>query len=68
MGSSDIYGYWIDMNEPSVFDAEEQTLPRDSIHIDAKNRSLEHRNLHNAYGLLMAQTTYRGSLARDQEE
>lgn len=34
------------MNEPSVFDGPEQTLPKDAVH----NGGWEHRELHNLYG------------------
>lgn len=37
---------WIDMNEPSVFDGPEQTLPKDAVHYGG----WEHRELHNLYG------------------
>lgn len=34
------------MNEPSVFDGPEQTMPRDAVHYGG----WEHRELHNLYG------------------
>lgn len=37
---------WNDMNEPSVFDGPEQTMPRDAVHYGG----WEHRELHNLYG------------------
>ena len=34
------------MNEPSVFDGPEQTMPKDAVH----DGGWEHRDLHNLYG------------------
>lgn len=34
------------MNEPSVFDGPEQTVPKDAVHYGG----WEHRELHNLYG------------------
>ncbi|KAI2801451.1 hypothetical protein BLOT_011003 [Blomia tropicalis] len=51
-----IVDIWNDMNEPSVFSGPEITAPRDIKHIG----DVEHRELHNMYGLLMTQSTYSG--------
>lgn len=53
-------GIWNDMNEPSVFDYAEITMPKDNIHYGG----WEHRDLHNLYGLMMTKGTYDGSLRR----
>ncbi|KAG6552344.1 hypothetical protein Mapa_006198 [Marchantia paleacea] len=45
-GSTPILYIWNDMNEPSVFNGPEATMPRDNIHIG----EVEHRDVHNAYG------------------
>ena len=80
---------WNDMNEPSVFDSEELTLPRDARHraggpaetelvppADAFGsgaaargdsplvEDVEHRVVHNAYGLLQAASSHAGLVAR----
>ena len=62
---------WNDMNEPSVFDSDELTLPRDARHRvgvgDADERRMvdvEHRVVHNVYGSLQAAATHAGLLAR----
>ena len=47
---------WIDMNEPSVFDGPECTMPKDLVHVDG----VEHRHIHNIYGHLMCQATFEG--------
>ena len=48
------------MNEPSVFDGPEITMPPTLLHHDAEGRSYEHRELHNMYGLLMSMGTMDG--------
>ena len=48
------------MNEPSVFDGPEITMPPTLLHHDAAGRAYEHRELHNMYGLLMTLGTQRG--------
>ncbi|CAN6459215.1 unnamed protein product [Victoria cruziana] len=45
-GSTDTLYIWNDMNEPSVFNGPEVTMPRDAIHYGGA----EHREVHNAYG------------------
>lgn len=58
-------GIWIDMNEPSVFDQDETTMPRHLTHTTKDGDEVLHRDVHNAYGLLMAKATYEGLLSRD---
>lgn len=45
-GSTPVLFVWNDMNEPSVFDGPEQTMPKDAVHCGG----WEHRDLHNLYG------------------
>jgi len=45
------------MNEPSVFNQEEVTFPRDNIHFNGKE-FVYHKDIHNLYGLLYHKTTY----------
>ncbi|CDW73021.1 cre-aagr-4 protein [Stylonychia lemnae] len=42
-GTNKLFGYWVDMNEPS------------------------HKDLHNAYGLLMAKQSYQGAYEREND-
>jgi len=44
---------WNDMNEPSVFNGPEITMPKDNLH----DGGLEHRDVHNIYGWWMANAT-----------
>jgi alpha-glucosidase len=54
-------GIWNDMTEPAIFDGPGKTLPEDCRHqTDFGPR--KHATVHNAYGLLMAQAAYDGSL------
>ena len=46
------------MNEPSVFSGDELTLPKNAYHMTKDKKFFIHRDLHNAYGTLMAKTTY----------
>ena len=55
---------WNDMNEPSVFNGPETTMPKDNVH----HGDWEHRDVHNLYGMTMINATYTGLLARDNEE
>lgn len=52
---------WNDMNEPSVFNAMEVTMPRDAIH---PHGNVEHRDLHNMYGYYVHRATFEGLAAR----
>ncbi|KAH7647598.1 alpha glucosidase-like family 31 glycosyl hydrolase [Cryptosporidium bovis] len=51
-------GFWIDMNEPSVFSSSELTLPKYSFH----NNNIEHRQVHNIYGYYHLKSTFNGLL------
>jgi len=54
------------MNEPSVFNGEEMTLPKNSVHVAKNNQKILHRDFHNAYGMMAAKSTYEGLLQRDK--
>jgi len=49
---------WIDMNEPTVFNTLENTVPKSVLHLDG----WEHRQVHNMYGFYMHKATYHGLL------
>ena len=53
-----IEGFWIDMNEPSIF-SEIGTVPDDVIH-PSNNQNKLHEEVHNLYGHLMSQASYEG--------
>ncbi len=51
---------WNDMNEPSVFNGPEVTMPKDKLHMG----NVEHREVHNLYGHLYVMGTHQGHLLR----
>ena len=55
---------WNDMNEPSVFNGPETTMPKDNLHHD----NWEHRDVHNINGLTFINATYEGLLHRDSPQ
>ncbi|XP_009609691.1 probable glucan 1,3-alpha-glucosidase [Nicotiana tomentosiformis] len=59
-GSTQYLHIWNDMNEPSVFNGPEVTMPRDALH----HGGVEHRELHNAYGYYFQMATSNGLLKR----
>ncbi|KAK9073102.1 hypothetical protein SSX86_007424 [Deinandra increscens subsp. villosa] len=61
VGSTPSLYIWNDMNEPSVFNGPEVTMPRDAIHYG----NIEHRELHNAYGYYFHMATSEGLLKRE---
>lgn len=63
--TSALYGIWIDMNEPSVFDWHGKTFPPTAMHQKSDGTFIEHLDVHNAYGKMMARATYEALLKRD---
>ncbi|KAM0016122.1 putative glucan 1,3-alpha-glucosidase [Helianthus debilis subsp. tardiflorus] len=61
VGSTPSLYIWNDMNEPSVFNGPEVTMPRDALHYG----NVEHRELHNAYGYYFHMATSEGLLKRE---
>lgn len=56
---------WNDMNEPSVFNGPEVTMPRDNLHkCDTKTYGVEHRDVHNIYGFYHHMASVQGQLER----
>ena len=55
---------WNDMNEPSVFNGPEVTMPRDNIH----HGNWEHRDVHNINGMTFHNATYHALLERKKGE
>lgn len=49
---------WVDMNEPSVFNGPEGTMPKHMLHAGG----VEHRDVHNQYGFYVQQATHEGLL------
>lgn len=55
---------WNDMNEPSVFNGPETTMPKDNIHFG----KWEHRDVHNLNGLTFHNATFEAMLSRKKGE
>lgn len=55
---------WNDMDEPSVFNGPETTMPKDNIHYG----NWEHRDVHNMNGLTLVNATYQALLEREKDE
>lgn len=51
---------WNDMNEPSVFNGPEVTMPKDNIHFGG----FEHRHVHNLYAHMQLMSTFDGLVRR----
>ena len=60
-GTSPNVFIWNDMNEPSVFNGPETTMPKDNIH----HGNWEHRDVHNINGMTFQNATYTALLHRD---
>ncbi|KAI9822527.1 MAG: hypothetical protein M1827_000246 [Pycnora praestabilis] len=55
---------WNDMNEPSVFNGPETTMPKDNLH----HGNWEHRDVHNINGMTFVNATYEAMLERKKGE
>ncbi|HEV2577649.1 MAG TPA: glycoside hydrolase family 31 protein [Acidobacteriaceae bacterium] len=59
-----VAGFWNDMNEPSVFNTQNKTMPLDVVHrIDSDDftpRTATHAEIHNVYGMENSRATYDG--------
>ncbi len=55
---------WNDMNEPSVFNGPETTMPKDNLHFG----DWEHRDVHNINGMTFHNATYEALVERKKGE
>ncbi|KAI9732003.1 MAG: hypothetical protein M1834_004454 [Cirrosporium novae-zelandiae] len=63
-GSTPNMFIWNDMNEPSVFNGPETTMPKDNLHYD----NWEHRDVHNLNGMTFVNATYHAIQSRKKGE
>ena len=67
-----VAGFWNDMNEPSVFDGPDKTMPLNTVHrIDEPGfatRTATHAEIHNIVGLENARGTFEGLLKLRPDE
>ena len=54
-----VAGVWNDMDEPSVFDTPNGTMPPEVV-FDNDGQPTTHREIHNVYGQLMSRSTFEG--------
>lgn len=66
-GSTQHLHIWNDMNEPSVFNGPEVTMPKDCLHDANTEHPVEHRDVHNQYGFYHHMATTQGLIARDSD-
>jgi len=55
-----VAGFWNDMNEPALFLRADKTMPLDTVHRLDDGTTLDHRAIHNAYGMQNVRATYDG--------
>lgn len=63
-----IRGFWNDMDEPSVFERLDKTMPLDTVHRLDDGTKLDHRAVHNVFGQLNSRATYEGMLRLQPNE
>jgi alpha 1,3-glucosidase len=55
---------WIDMNEPSVFNAHEVTMDKNAQHHTEDGKAVAHRDVHNMYGYYHTMAAHAGHILR----
>jgi alpha-glucosidase len=55
-----VAGFWNDMNEPALFERADKTMPLENVHRQDDGTTLDHRAIHNVYGMENARATYEG--------
>jgi alpha-glucosidase len=55
-----VAGFWNDMNEPALFLTPTKTMPLDNVHRLDDGTTLDHRAVHNFYGMENVRATYEG--------
>jgi len=53
-------GFWNDMDEPSLFERPDKTMPLDTVHRLDDGTTLDHRAIHNVFGMQNVRATYEG--------
>ncbi len=61
-------GFWNDMNEPALFERADKTMPLDTVHRLDDGTTLDHRAIHNVYGMQNVRATYEGLRKLQPEE
>ena len=58
IGTDDSFHIWLDMNEPSVFNGPENTMPKDAYHMLTDGSKIMSKDVKNAYGRMMIEAAY----------
>jgi len=61
-------GFWNDMNEPSIFQRADKTMPLDTVHRLDDGTTIDHRAAHNIFGSENVRATYEGLRKLQPEE
>jgi alpha-glucosidase len=61
-------GFWNDMNEPALFERADKTMPLDTVHRLDDGTTLDHRAIHNVFGMQNVRATYEGLRKLQAEE
>jgi alpha-glucosidase len=61
-------GFWNDMNEPALFLRADKTMPLDTVHRLDDGTSVDHRAIHNVFGMQNVRATYEGLRKLQPEE
>jgi alpha-glucosidase len=57
-----VAGFWNDMNEPAIFKREDKTFPLETVHRLDDGTKVDHRAIHNVFGMQNVRATYDGLL------
>jgi alpha-glucosidase len=63
-----VAGFWNDMNEPALFERADKTMPLETVHRLDDGSTLDHRAMHNIYGMQNVRGTYEGLRKLQQNE
>jgi alpha-glucosidase len=63
-----VAGFWNDMNEPALFQRADKTMPLETLHRLDDGTTLDHRAIHNVYGMENVRATQEGLLKLKSDE
>jgi alpha-glucosidase len=63
-----VAGFWNDMNEPATFQTLSKTMPLDNVHRLDDGTTLDHRAIHNVFGMQNVRATQGGLLKLKPDE
>jgi alpha-glucosidase len=66
--SMGVRGFWNDMNEPAIFARSDKTMPLGTVHRLDDGSKVDHRSVHNVFGMQNSRATYEGILKLQPNE